>query len=110
MGVFGVNIPAALLVHSVTVTPKSGESSTGVLYGTPFALGCFRSGKRRLVRNAEGNQVLSTLTLVAAPGQAEAIPPGSLVTFDGHTTTVVAAINQDSGGLGAPDHTEVQCE
>lgn len=105
-----MRVPRRFLVHSVTVKPAAGETSTGQAYATPFPLQCFRQAKRRLVRDSDGNEVLSTLTLVAAPGQAATIPPGSQVTWSGGTTTVVASIDQDSGGLGAPDHTEVQCE
>ena len=105
-----MRVPESLLVHSVTVKPAAGESATGQVYGDPFPLRCFRSAKRRMVRDAGGNEVLSTVTLIAAPGQAERVPTGSLLTWPGGSSTVVASIEQDSGGLGAPDHTEVQGE
>lgn len=105
-----MRIPAAYLVHSVTVTPLLGHSSTGKLYGDPFPLRCMAQGKRRMVRDAGGTEVLSELTLYAAPGQAATVPPGSLVAWTGDETEVLAAIDHDSGGLGAPDHTEVVCQ
>lgn len=105
-----MRIPPALLVHSVTVKPYAGRSSTGSVYGAPFALECMAQGARRWVRSADGTESLSTLTLYTAPGQAATIPPGSVVTWSGGVTTVMAAIDQDSGGLGAPDHTEVVCQ
>lgn len=105
-----MRIPQALLVHTVTVRPAAGESSTGQVYGDPFPLQCMAQGRRRMVRNSDGNEVLSTLTLVAAPEDFDRIATGSQVTWHGGVSTVIATIPQDSGGLGAPDHTEVVCE
>jgi hypothetical protein len=104
-----VRIPAGLLVHTATIRPKLGESSTGTLFGSTFTVDCLAEGKRRLVRGPSGDTVLSDLTLYTAPGQADAIPVGSEVTALGRTSTVLVAIDHDSGGLGAPDHTEVSC-
>jgi hypothetical protein len=105
-----VRLPRRFLVHTVTVRPYLGQSSTGKVYGPEFTLQCMAQGRRRMVRNGQGSEVLSTLTLLAAPGQAEAIPVGSQVLWQGDTTDVLTSTNQDSGGLGAPDHTEVTCE
>lgn len=105
-----MRIPDYLLVHDVTVKPYKGRSSSGKVYGPPFPLKCMARGKRRMVRDSDGTERLSELTLYAAPGQADAVPPDSIVEWQGDTTEVIAAINQDSGGLGAPDHTEVVCQ
>ena len=103
-------IPAWALVHTATITPYAGRSSTGPVYGEPFTVSCLRQGGVRLVRDADGNERASSLTLYCAPGMAASIPPGSLVEWTGHSSTVMQAIDHDSGGLGAPDHTEVVCE
>ena len=103
-------IPRRFLVHTVTVRPLLGQSSTGKVYGLAFTLQCMAQGKRRMVRNSQGTEVLSTLTLWAAPGQASTIPVGSQVLWQGDTTGVLTSTDMDSGGLGAPDHTEVTCE
>lgn len=105
-----MRIPARFLVHTVTVRPFAGRSSNGPVFGAPFTLACMAQGDRRLVRDADGVETLSSLTLYAAPGQASSIPPGSEVDWQGDTTTVIAATDHDSGGLGAPDHTEVVCQ
>lgn len=105
-----MKLPTRFLVHSVTVRPMLGQSSTGNVYGEPFPLECMAQGKRRLVRNSQGVEVLSTLTLWAAPGRAHEVPVGSQVTWAGDTTDVLTSTDMDSGGLGAPDHTEVTCE
>jgi hypothetical protein len=105
-----MRLPDRFLVHTVTVRPYAGQSSTRTLYGDPFTLQCMAQGKRRMVRDADGAETLSSLTLFCAPGQAAVVPPGSQVDWQGDTTTVIAATDHDSGGLGAPDHTEVVCE
>lgn len=105
-----MKLPRRFLVHTVTVRPYLGNSSTGKVYGPAFTLQCMAQGRRRMVRNGQGAEVLSTLTLLAAPGQASSIPVGSQVDWQGDTTDVLTSTDMDSGGLGAPDHTEVTCE
>jgi hypothetical protein len=105
-----VRVPAFLLVHQVTVRPYLGQSSVGAVYGPEFTLRCNAQGSRRMVRANDGAETLSSLTLYCAPNSADSIPPGSEVDWQGDTTTVIAATDHDSGGLGAPDHTEVVCE
>lgn len=106
-----MTIPSDLLIHTVTVEPYEGRSSVGPIYGEPFELDCMRQGGNRLVRDTDGNERVSSVTLYAAPGQAAAVPAGSRVTLDnGGVTTVMSSVDHDSGPLGAPDHTEVACE
>lgn len=105
-----MRIPDRLLVHTVTVRPYEGRSSSGAIYGEAFTLQCNAQGSRRMVRASDGSESLSSLTLYCAPGQAAQVPPGSEVDWQGDTTTVIGATDHDSGGLGAPDHTEVVCE
>jgi hypothetical protein len=105
-----VNIPTRYLVHSVVVRPFTGRSSTGPVFGTAFDLPCMAQGKRRMVKDNDGAEQLSTLTLYAPPGQAATVPPGSEVDWNGDTTTVLDATDHDDGGLGTPQHTEVVCE
>jgi len=105
-----VRIPTWALVHTVTVRPYLGESSVGPVYGAAFPLQCMAQGKRRMVRAGDGAETLSSLTLFTAPGKAATVPPGSEVDWQGDTTRVLDATDHDSGGLGAPDHTEVVCE
>lgn len=102
--------PGFLWVHTVTVRPYLGHSSTGPVYGPAFSLACMAEGKRRMVRGTDGNETLSSLTLYAEQGKAASVPAGSEVDWRGDTTTVIASIEHDDGGLGAPQHAEVVCE
>lgn len=105
-----MRIPDRFLVHTVTVKPYTGRSSSGPLYGSPFDLKCMAQGGLKVVRSPDGTTKLQVGTLYAAPGLAVTIPALSQVTWNGATTTVMRSIDHDSGGLGAPDHTEVVCE
>lgn len=98
------------LPHLVDVTPMRGESSVGVVFGDPFTLPCMAQGGTRLVRDADGNEVTSSLTLYAEAGTAARVPVGSTVQWGETTTTVLQAIEHDDGGMGAPQHTEVVCQ
>lgn len=105
-----MKIPDSLLVHTVTVKPLLGESSNGKVWGTAFTLPCMAQGQIRRIRNPEGDTVVSTLTLFAEPGQAAAIPTGSIVQWRGADREVLVSVEHDDGGLGAPQHTEVACQ
>ena len=102
-----------LLVHTVTVTPYAGRSSTGDLWDDPFPLPCMAQGGAQMIRLPDGTNVTARLVLYAAPGQSHLLPPGSKVEWDhpGGTlrASVAEAYDRDSGPLGAPDHTEVVC-
>lgn len=104
-----MKMPAMLLRHTVTVERYEGSSAYGETYAAPVPLDCFREHKRRLVRDAAGNEVVSETTLYAMP-DTDPIPAGSRVTVDGTATTVIAADLKDGGGLPTPDHLEVVCE
>jgi len=105
-----VRLPARYLVHTVSVEPCTGSGAYGNTYGPAFTLTCMAQGGTRVVKDPTGADVVASLTLYAAPGQAAAVPPQSRVTWQGTTTAVINSTDHDSGGLGAPDHTEVVCE
>lgn len=105
-----MRIPPEYLVHQVTVEPLTGTGAYGDRFGAPFTLQCFAAGSRRMVRTKDGTETLSTLTLIAAPGESDRVPAGSKVTWRGDVTRVLASTEHDDGGLGGPQHTEVVCE
>lgn len=102
-------IPGRLLRHRVTVEPLLGAGTYGPVYGPPTAVRCYLDEGTRMVRSSTGEQVTSSSTAYADPDTTA--PPGSRVTLpDGRTTTVIAALRRDGGGLPTPDHCEVQLE
>lgn len=105
-----MKLSAKYLPHTVTVEAKTGHSSTGPVYADPVPLRCMADGTRRLVRGPDGNELVSSLTLICEAGKASTAPPGARVTWGSTVTTVVASTEHDDGGLGAPQHAEVVCE
>ncbi|MFF7485643.1 hypothetical protein ACFZBC_09105 [Streptomyces luteogriseus] len=102
-------IPGWLLRHRITVEPYLGESSKGPRYGPGQVVRCFVDEETRAVRSPGGETVTSSSTAFTAPGTR--VPPLSRVTLpSGRTTTVIAALNRDGGGLPTPDHVEIQLE
>lgn len=95
-----------MLRHEVTIEPKTGEGPVGPVYGPAATVKVFADDKRRLVRDATGNQVLSETTLYALLDASA--PVGSRVTLPGgRQATVIQALRRDGGGLPTPDHLEV---
>lgn len=102
-------IPGWLLRHRITIEPHLGDSSTGPAYGPPTPVRCFVDEQTRAVRSPGGEEVTSSSTAYAAPGTK--VPPLSRVTLpSGRTTTVIAALDRDGGGLPTPDHVEIQLQ
>ncbi|MEV0445856.1 hypothetical protein AB0I84_12865 [Streptomyces spectabilis] len=102
-------IPGYLLRHEVTVEAWEGEGPYGPKYGPPTAVPCLLDEQVRMVRSPAGEEVTSSSTLYALPGTR--CPARSRVTLpEGRQTTVIAALNRDSGGLPTPDHLEVQLQ
>jgi hypothetical protein len=103
-----MTIPARLLTDSVSVQTFSGEGAYGPVYGTASSVSCRAEAKRQLVRGANGEEVVSELTLFVAPTDGEKFTPGSLVTFAGRTSTVLSASPMSRPGRGV-FHVEVVC-
>lgn len=93
-------------VHTVTLTPITGEGAYGTTYGTPTQVACFVDETTRLVRDQDGAEVTASATIYTAPGTTAA--PGSTVTLPtGRTATVITTQQHDSGPLDLPDHASI---
>ncbi|WP_267244351.1 hypothetical protein [Streptomyces sp. PR69] len=102
-------IPARYLQHRIAIEPYLGSSSTGPLYGAPADVRCFLDEQTRTVRSPGGDEVTSTSTAYCLPGTTA--PPLSRVTLPGgRTTKVIQTNDRYGGGLGTPDHVEIQLE
>lgn len=102
-----MQVPLSLLPHSVTVEPYAGTGAYGDLYGPPKQVRCFVQDKRRMVRDATGARVVSESTLICRLDHVDDFAPGSKVTTNGRTATVITAYRQDGGRLPVPSHLEV---
>ncbi|MDX3065396.1 hypothetical protein PV518_25005 [Streptomyces sp. ND04-05B] len=106
-----MKLPGFLLRHEVTVEAKEGEGPYGPTYAAPVTVRCFVEQKTRLVRNAEGDEVVSSSTVFCQLDALAQPPPKSRVTLaDGTKTKVIAAHRNDGAGLPTPDHFEIQLE
>jgi len=94
-------------VHTVTVKARNGSTGLGPTYTDPATVACFVEDKRRLVRDADGAQVVSETTLYAPTGAADTLTVGALVTLpSGRIATIITTATLTSGELDLPDHVE----
>ncbi|MBN1174563.1 MAG: hypothetical protein JXA67_20510 [Micromonosporaceae bacterium] len=96
--------------HTVTVEAYRGSGPVGDIYDQAQQVQpCFCDDKRKLVRDAQGDQVVSEST-VYAPLETTA-PAGSRITLpSGRTTTVITAARRTACGWALPEHLEIACQ
>ncbi|MFE1070995.1 hypothetical protein ACFW5W_07165 [Streptomyces sp. NPDC058783] len=107
-----MRLPRTLFCHRVTVEPYAGDSAYVKTYGPPVTgVRALVDARIRVVRNREGREVTSTVTVYGEPSLAAQCPPESRITLpDGRITTVIAVAPHTAPGLGLPESTEVACE
>lgn len=103
------------LVGVVTVQPYTGASMEGAHFGEARIVGGDASAvpgaeiivepKRRLIRNSDGNEIVSETTLYVSVEARDEFPLHSRVTLQDGTTTVERVQKLDVYGLF--DHTVV---
>lgn len=104
-------VPDFLLGHRVTIEPYEGEGAYGPTFGTAVTnVPAFVEDRRRLVRDRNGDEVVSETTVIVKP--TVTCPAESRVTvWPGtsrqRTARVVVASRHDGGGLPTPDHLEI---
>lgn len=98
-------IPDYLLVHTLQIEPYLGSGAYGDQFGAARSVRCYYEGKRRLVRDGDGNEVVSEATVYVNPG--EDIPDGSRVRIFGRDSHVITVAVLDDGGLTGLAHLEV---
>jgi len=83
-------VPRRLLRESVSVQTKSGEGAYGPIVAEAATVACKASWRRQLVRDANGEEVVSELTLHVHPDDEARFTPGSALTYEGYATTVLS--------------------
>ena len=105
-----MEIPGFLLRHQVFVRPQVGEGATGDVYGGAVPVRCFKDERRRLVRDTQGAEVVSEVTLYCRLRYADVFTTDAEVTLeDGRKVHVMQAGRRDDNHLGAWQHLEVVC-
>lgn len=85
----------------LTLRPYLGSGQDGDVFGAPVELpGLPREDSRRLVRSAQGDEVLSTLTVYAPAPTGALFVLGSRVTVDNRTGAVLQVKHEQGGDLG----------
>lgn len=93
-----MQLPAALLPHTVTVHPYAGTGPYGDVFGDPVVVRGFVEDGRRLVVSASGEEVVSETTVYTGPDLV--VPVGSTVTVwrgtpQERTARVITATRHD---------------
>lgn len=95
------------LRHTVSVERYGGNSANGPVFDAPVTVRCFVEEKNRMVRNPEGNEVVSSATFYCRLDAVDARPESRVTLPSGRVTTVIVQAEHDGGGLPLPDHLEV---
>jgi hypothetical protein len=91
-------IPARLLLDSVSVETCIGVGAYGPIFAVAATVLCKISNTRQLVRNSNGEEVVSEMTLYASPADESKFLPETRVTFATRTSTVLGVSPQGRPG------------
>lgn len=98
-------------VDTITVEPFTGTSGYGVdQFSAPQQVTGFLEAARKLVRSANGDQIISEATFYTDKANVNLFPANSRVTYPGVTTRVIRPNVNDGPGLGLPEHLAVTLE
>lgn len=100
-------LPDWLLPHTSVIEPHEGDGAYGPIFGPAVSEPCLVDDERRMVRDAQGAEIVSNTTIIYRPGTR--CPEGSRITVNGRVVTAIASYSRDGGGLPTPDHVEVVC-
>lgn len=101
---------AEFYVHTVGVETLVGTGAYGDVYEPPATVACLIEEKRKYVRSATGEMIVSETTIWAGPEHYDAFKPDSMVTANGHRSKVITRSLADSQELDLPDHVGVFLE
>lgn len=103
---------ADMYVHTAAVETYQGTNADGEdIYSDPIDVACYAEGQRRVVLNADGEQVLSETTLYTSPDHLNAFLPLSRVTVPDvmpfGAARVIRVNVYKSGDMDLPDNIAV---
>ena len=94
-------------VHTLTVETLTGTGSLGDVYAAPVSVPGWLEDKRRLVRDKNGQEVVSSSFFSCDNTHLSKFTPDTKVTISGRTAFVIGVANYTSGALDLPDHLEI---
>ena len=89
-----MKVRRSLLKDSVTIESYLGEGAYGPSYGDPVTFHCDMDPTRRLVRNGNGEEVVSSGSFSLHPDDADLFTPQSRLTIGGKTTALISLDEQ----------------
>jgi hypothetical protein len=90
----------------IIIREYQGDGPYGPSYGDPYEVRCYFEKKRELVRDSNGQEIVSSAKMFLDPVHEP--PPKSIVTFEGTDYEVISSARFDNPIAGAkPHHTEV---
>lgn len=84
-------LPARNTQTVAAVTRYAGDGAYGPVYDPAVDVNVAVSEGRRLVRNSQGDQVVSETTLYANPDDNDKLAPESQVTVNGRTSRLISS-------------------
>jgi hypothetical protein len=93
-----VKVRRSLLKDTVSVETFSGQGGVGSIYTPAVSVKVNVDATRRLVRNADGAEVVSEITLAVHPDDETTFTLKSRLTFGGRKSTVLAVSPQTFRG------------
>lgn len=105
---------ARLFTQTVTVQTCTGSDSSGPLRATGVDVACYVEDSTRLIRDAAGQEVVSSTRVFAPLTTAPTVPPvagqftvDSLVTVNGRDAFVITSARRDGVGPSSAWHVEI---
>ncbi|WP_046495114.1 hypothetical protein [Streptomyces odonnellii] len=102
-----MKLPRIWLQHEITIEPYEGSGAYGDVYGVPVEVRGFLEQTTRLVRDAGGDEVVSSSTFYCRHGAVNAPTKSRVALPDGTKTTVIVTHDGTAGRLPLPEHLEV---
>lgn len=101
-----MKIPPGLFPEAASIEAYLGVTGGGAQsFGTATPTSCLVAPGNRLVRDSQGNQVVSSTTIYCPTGVSA--PAGSRVTVRGDVRVVLEEKPWSGGGLGLPECVQV---
>lgn len=95
-----------MLPHTATIQIRTGEGAYGPAYSDPIQVQCFIKKETSLVRNALGEEVVSSAK-VWLNLTSQDITPESLFTLGDRTYRVLTVLVNDDAGITGMAHQKV---
>lgn len=95
-----------LYQKEITVRPRTGEGAFGPTFGAEKTVKARVVFRRRLIKSAQGDDLMAEATVLTDPRAADDIPLQAEVVIDGQTFTAQQSFKPENLN-GAPLHQEV---